>query len=195
MDPNTIERLERLGRLRADGSLTEEEFATAKAALLSGDLSDPRLTSGVDGLVRAGKGPELSDTWRRRFDFIDAHGLPNTPSSKAALKAIPFWSRSRLTNSIAGFIVGPFYFLYLGLWRPDVSIFAGSIALDVLATSLGLPDWCDRAIGFGAAGVYSVTAVPLYYLYIRRGIHSWNPLIWLRAGDRGQAAPPPSSGL
>lgn len=183
MNPVQLEQLERLARLKADGAINDAEYAAAKAQLLA--KADAPITPAATPAPWTSDpthdDTRLSTTWQLRFRFLDEHGMPNTRTYKAAWRRVPMWSRNRIAFTGLGLILGPFYFLYLGLWRPALSLFAASLVYAAIVSAMGLPDTLDRVAWVIPAVFYAYTAIPLYYLKRRRGIHSWNPFVWRHA--------------
>lgn len=186
MDPAQLDRLERLARLRADGTLTQTEFDRAKAGLLedgSPASARPSLPLASDDQPAAdptmplAADAELSPTWRLRFAFMDAHGLPKARSWRIAYRKVPFRTKFRVGISLLGYLLGFFYFLYLGLWRPALSLLAISILFAVVLDALKLPSTYDHLAVTVPAVLCGMTVIPLYYLKVRHGIHSWNPFL------------------
>jgi hypothetical protein len=179
MDQTTFDKLERLAKLRADGALSDAEYDVEKAKLLAGA---PTAAATGAHTVRP---PEpaidearLSPVWRERFQLIDQHGMPNTRAYSEAMRNVAFWDRTRHVLAPLAFVLGPFYFLYLGLWRPAISLTGATIAYSFVLDALQVPNSFDRVAWVIPAVAFAWTCIPLYYLRVRRGIHSWNPMIW-----------------
>ncbi|MCV7284557.1 DUF2628 domain-containing protein [Mycolicibacterium wolinskyi] len=118
----------------------------------------------------------LSTSWRRRFDFFDTYGLPNsTPQSKAAYRALPFGTKLRLTSNVLAFLFGPIYFFVKGMWRKGLTLLAVAVSVAVAMVFLNVPDSIGRAVGIGVAALAMSTANYAYYLHIVKNSQSWNP--------------------
>lgn len=118
----------------------------------------------------------LATSWRLRFDFFDAYGLPSsTPAAKAAYRALPFGTKLRLTSNILAFLFGPIYFFVKGMWRKGLTLLALALSAAVLMALLGVPESVGRAVGIGIAALAMSTANYAYYLHIVRRSESWNP--------------------
>lgn len=179
MDQSTFDALERLSKLHADGVLSAAEYEAEKTRVLSMRASTPASTSA------ASPPPEppideasLAPVWRERFRYIDEAGMPTTRAYSEAMRRVPFVERMRLVISPVAFLFGPFYFVYLGLWRPALSLFGALFVTAVIADTIGVPAWLDRSWYVIPGVIYAWTCIPLYYLRVRRGIHSWNPMVW-----------------
>ncbi|MDR2689669.1 MAG: DUF2628 domain-containing protein [Azoarcus sp.] len=64
--------------------------------------------------------PELSETWKFRFDFYERYGLPSLKPSaefQAAFKALPFKDRAKINVSIWAFFFSFIYLFIIGLKR------------------------------------------------------------------------------
>jgi hypothetical protein len=181
MDSSTLDRLERLAKLRTDGALSDSEYLAAKAAVLSDlpPITDQRPEGeAVKAESQSNVPGQLSENWRKRFGFVDQYGLPNSQTYSAAIALLPFWERARMVMSPLGFFFGPFYFVYLGLWKPAITLIGVSLIYALLLDAIEVPPWFDRASYVLPAVAYGWTCIPLYYLKVRRGVHSWNPMVW-----------------
>ena len=183
MDQSTFDKLERLAKLRTDGALSDAEYDIEKSKLLAAQsaTSDnasaaaPRIEAAIDET-------KLAPIWRERFRLIDEHGMPNSRAHSLAMQQVAFWDRTRLVLSPLAFLFGPFYLLYLGLWRPAISLTVATFVFTAITDGIGVPDWFDRLTYIIPGAVFAFVCIPLYYLRVRRGIHSWNPMIWWGAG-------------
>ncbi|WP_419826904.1 DUF2628 domain-containing protein [Sphingomonas sp.] len=185
MDQASLNRLEQLARLKEAGALTDEEFAIAKTTVLEHKVTANRASTTpraeVSTSAKAAETLSLSATWRFRFDFLDTHGLPGTPSYQAAFRALSLWNKIRVRSSFWGLVFGPFYLLYLGLWRAALTVTAGLIAVVVLLALLGASDDALQPLGAGFGGLIASTCVPLYYLKVVCKKNRWNPIVWRTA--------------
>lgn len=121
---------------------------------------------------------ELKPKWRERFEFFEAHGAPDSDGFKAAIKARPFLKRITIVFSFLGFFVGPFYFLYLGMWRKALTLFACAIVLfliELLIYSMTGRD-ISQILGFVLSGLSACTVNYSYYLKRIKGSDGWNIL-------------------
>lgn len=69
---NLSDELERLGKLRQQGLLTEEEFAQAKSKLLQGDDTPRDRGTGLGGLLQ---NPSLGDAANRYISYRIVTGV------------------------------------------------------------------------------------------------------------------------
>jgi hypothetical protein len=179
MDQSTFDKLERLAKLRANGALSDSEYDVEKAKLLAAgpamnpsvSLVEPRVEAPIDEA-------KLAPIWRERFRLIDEHGMPNSRAHSIAMQNVGTWERVTLALSPLAFLLGPFYLLYLGLWRPAISLTAATLVFSAVTDAIGIPAWLDRITYLVPSAVFAFVCIPLYYLRVRRGIHSWNPMIW-----------------
>lgn len=182
MDQSTFDKLERLAKLRTDGVLSPDEYDTEKAKLLAGTSAAAKSAAATprraEPLIDEGG---LAPVWRERFQLIDTHGMPNTRAYTDAMRDMTFWDRTRFVLSPLAFVFGPFYFFYLGLWRPALSLIGASIVYSVVLEILQVPASFDRVAWVIPAVAFAWACIPLYYLRVRRGIHSWNPMVWWNA--------------
>lgn len=119
---------------------------------------------------------QLSASWRQRFDFFNAYGLPSsTPESKTAYRALPFGAKFRLTSNILAFLFGPIYFFVKGMWRKGLTLLGLTGGVAVVLVLLGVPDTFGRAVGIGMAALAMTVANYAYYLQGVKGSESWNP--------------------
>ena len=202
--PRTVDiaNIERLARLREQGVLSEAEFTTAKARVLAQAQQVP----GASGNIAAAGSSSMQQTsplrasahhdpqaadwqpssrwWQKRFAFYDQYGLRDTPERRQQLQARGERARGISEFNLVGLLLGPFYFLYLGLWRPALVLLAGVVAsillIDPIVARL-LPDidvqssdyTIVMSVAFALA--FAMTAAPLYYLKRRCGVERWNP--------------------
>lgn len=175
-----IDQLERLARLKADGLISEEELAAAKARLLadaSTASSPPPHPEAPPTQALAANDADLPPIWRERFQLMDRYGQPYATDYRAALKGKGLWTRYRLRSSPLAFFFGPFYYLYLGLWRPALVLLALTIAGGAVLDDLGATHELDTGFTIGVGALYAACAIQLYYLRRRHGINRWNPFV------------------
>lgn len=185
MDQSTFDKLERLAKLRTDGALSDAEYVIEKAKLLSGAQPAAGMASAAGPRIEpAIAEAKLAPIWRERFRLIDEHGMPNSRAHSVAMRDVGTWERVRLALSPPAFILGPLYLLYLGLWRPAISLTGASLVYSVVCDAIGVPASFDRVAWVIPGAAFAYVCIPLYYLRVRRGIHSWNPFIWW-SSDRG----------
>ncbi|QNE32513.1 DUF2628 domain-containing protein [Sphingomonas sp. NBWT7] len=183
MDQSTYDKLERLANLHRDGALSAAEYDDEKAKLLSGappasgngNPAAPRVEPTIDE-------SKLAPIWQERFELIDKHGMPKSRAYTAAVQHLSAIKTAQLVMSPLAFLLGPLYYVYLGLWRPALSLCAATIAFTAITDALQVPAWFDRATYIIPSAVFAWVCVPLYYLRVRQGVHSWNPMIWWGAG-------------
>ena len=117
----------------------------------------------------------LSSSWRKRFDFFDTYGLPNSsPEAKAAFKALSFGARMQIGSNFLAFLFGPLYFFVKGMWRKGLTLLGLFGAVGVVMALVNAPDNWARAASIGVAAVAMNAANYAYYLHVTRGSRSWN---------------------
>ncbi|WP_342625172.1 DUF2628 domain-containing protein [Pseudomonas alkylphenolica] len=127
-----------------------------------------------------------SAKWQERFAFFDAHGAPNSPTYKPALKQLPFGKKILVNANIIAFFFGPIYLFVLGLWKKNLAligiIVAVSIVIDILFGLAGMitPQPVDVGIGFATNILYALSTNYAYYLKERKGEQGWNPFKGMR---------------
>ena len=87
-----VDELERLGRLREQGVLTNEEFQREKSKLLGEDKHAAAI---------AGSRPK-SDPWAPRFAFFDEYGSPFSRKATEGLRHMGVMERTRIVFNIWG---------------------------------------------------------------------------------------------
>ncbi|OFB36493.1 hypothetical protein BA059_23600 [Mycolicibacterium sp. (ex Dasyatis americana)] len=118
----------------------------------------------------------LSDSWRWKFDFFNAYGLPSaSPEAKAAYRNLSFMAKLRLTSNILAFLFGPLYFFVKGMWRKGLTLLGIAITAGVVLTVLDVSDTIGRSVGIAIGALAMSTANYAYYLHAVRGSQSWNP--------------------
>lgn len=120
---------------------------------------------------------QLSPAWQQRFAFFAAYGLPSSSrESQAAIRALPFRDRIRITSNFVAMIFFPFYFFVKGMWRKGLVWVGVVIACGAAGIALDVSDQIARAIGIGLACGSMTTANFAYYLHAVHGSVSWNIL-------------------
>lgn len=127
-----------------------------------------------------------SAKWQERFAFFDAHGAPNAPAYKPALKQLPFKKKILVNANIIAFFFGPIYLFVLGLWKKNLALLGimvvASLLIDVLFGLAGMesPKQVDFAFGLAFNLLYALTTNYAYYLKERKGEQGWNPFKGMR---------------
>lgn len=160
-----VDEIERLGRLKEQGILTEEEFHREKSKILTG-FTEPAKATGSDVLPRA---------WEERFAFFDENGNPFSRRATAAMREMGVWERTRIVFNIWGMLFGPFYFLYLGIPKRAAGLAGIGIMVGLLLIHNDLWSPESRWYGFVVAACFAVTANYFYYIKVRHGRDEWNP--------------------
>ncbi|KPX31908.1 MULTISPECIES: DUF2628 domain-containing protein [Pseudomonas syringae group] len=129
---------------------------------------------------------QYSDKWKERFAFFEAHGGPNAPGFKPALKQLPFLKKVKINFNFFAFFFGPIYLFIMGLWKKNLSFIAimivVSIASDIVMEKYGFryAREASSALGFVFNALYGQLTNYAYYLNEVKGKQSWNPLEGLR---------------
>lgn len=138
---------------------------------------------GGDSMVHEGTRPDAdtgrapSAKWQFRFDFFDAYGVPGwgkpSPEYAAALRALSFRDRTKITMNFSAVFFNVFYLLYLRLWRKAITVFVVGIALGVLSTVLDLPGALDTGISVGWWVLVGMRTNLYYYEHRVKGRQTW----------------------
>ncbi|VVO48228.1 hypothetical protein PS850_00164 [Pseudomonas fluorescens] len=129
---------------------------------------------------------KYSAKWQERFAFFDAHGAPNAPGYKPALKLLPFKQKITINANIIAFFFGPIYLFVLGLWKKNLTLIAIIIALSLaLEVVYALVDFSfakqvNFAMGFAFNLLYALSTNYAYYLKEQKGEQGWNPFKGMR---------------
>ena len=77
----------------------------------------------------------LSLAWTRRFALIDQAGGPGLPRISDLTRR----QRSQISFNFLAYLLGPIYYVYLGLWRQALTLTALSAICITAAIALGIP--------------------------------------------------------
>jgi len=119
----------------------------------------------------------LSETWRFRFEFFAAYGVPGSlktsPEYTTAFRVLPMRQRIKLNMNLLGFLFGIFYLLHLRLWKKALVVFGVGLVLGLLAVALALPSTVDTALTLGL-WLYVASRVNVYHYENRMlGRQTW----------------------
>ncbi|KPC08404.1 MULTISPECIES: DUF2628 domain-containing protein [Pseudomonas syringae group] len=129
---------------------------------------------------------QYNDKWKERFAFFEAHGGPNAPGFRPALKQLPLLKKVKINFNVFAFFFGPVYLFILGLWKKNLSFIAMivvvSFALDMVMDMFEFryAKEASSALGFVFNALYGQLTNYAYYLKEVKGEHSWNPFQGLR---------------
>ncbi len=117
-----------------------------------------------------------SEKWRRRFAAIDKAGGERTrwwrwPEGKQLT-----WKEKRLiTSNLWAFVFGPFYYLYLGMWRKAITLSLFALVIDVIlgmaGDALNVP--IDKFLWIVSAVIFKQCANVDYYRKTVLGRKEW----------------------
>ncbi|MCA8258266.1 DUF2628 domain-containing protein [Burkholderia sp. AU31624] len=80
----------------------------------------------------------LSDKWRRRFAAIEKAGGERTRWWRwPEAKQLTGKEKRLITSNLWAFVFGPFYYLYLGMWRKAITLSLLALVIDVLLGMAG----------------------------------------------------------
>lgn len=170
-----ISKLERLTDLRRIGALTPEEFEEQKALLLqksglqSGDQTTKQVVE-TPGETEKG----LSIVWKERFSFFSEYGSTWSRKGAEEITRMAVFERIKYILNFWAFVFGPFYFMFLGLWKSAISLIAMSLIIIIVLDSI-LPESMQRFSGIVSAVLFASTANYAYFLRRIKRIDSWNP--------------------
>jgi hypothetical protein len=127
--------------------------------------------------------PDLSATWKFRFDFYDRYGtrtLMNASDEfKAAFKNLGFADRIKVNANLWAFFFSFIYLFILGLWRQAVLVLAAVLGLSVafmLLSSVApgiLADIISRATGILFGFFVAIRTNVWYYHEKTKGDIGW----------------------
>jgi hypothetical protein len=129
---------------------------------------------------------KYSAKWQERFAFFDAHGAPNAPGYKEALKQLPGKQKRTINANFIAFFFGPIYLFVLGLWKKNLTLIAIMVALSfALDAVYALTDFAyakqlNFAVGFAFNLSYALMTNYAYYLKEQKGEQGWNPFKGMR---------------
>ncbi|QVX17763.1 DUF2628 domain-containing protein [Pseudomonas congelans] len=127
-----------------------------------------------------------SDKWKERFAFFEAHGGPNAPGFRPALKQLPFLKKVKINFNFFAFFFGPVYLFIMGLWKKNLSFIAIMIVVSVASDIvMEMFDFryareASSALGFVFNALYGQLTNYAYYLNEVKGKQSWNPFEGIR---------------
>ena len=105
---------------------------------------------------------DVPERWKRRFRAIHAAGGPRLPNAKA----LPFWERQRTMFNVFGFLFGPVYYLYLGMWKKALTLFVACVVVIVVIAIVLVMTGYGRyatALNYGAAALFGIRVNIDYY--------------------------------
>jgi hypothetical protein len=111
---------------------------------------------------------QIPEKWKKKFLIIEEAGGVNTLD----VGELTFGKRFSLFWNIWALLFGPFYYLFLGLWRQALSYFSATFIAIVLLVAGGLIEIAD-AIGVGVSIFYMMRANVLYYRKVVLGQNRW----------------------
>lgn len=118
----------------------------------------------------------LSEKWRLRFAAIEKAGGERTrwwrwPEGKALTRK----ERRLITSNLWAFVFGPFYYLYLGLWRKAITLSLVALVIDVVlgmaGDALNVP--VDNFLWLVSAIMFKQCANVDYYRKMVLGLREW----------------------
>ena len=124
--------------------------------------------------------PGLSEKWKKRFDFYERHGVPDTKNKAkhkdhaAALQALPFRERALVSmNFYAFFFTFIYYGLFLKMWRQAVILLGAILGIGIVGGMFDIPDSILQGVGWGIGFYAAFRANGLYYLKRTQGDIGW----------------------
>lgn len=117
---------------------------------------------------------QLKPKWQFIFGFFDKNGLPNEkrPAYKANYRKLTYWQKIKVSTNIFAFLFTFFYFLYLGMWRKAITLFALSLIVAAIAANY-LPNTNYLPLIL-LGSLASATANIAYYLHQKKNSKSFN---------------------
>jgi hypothetical protein len=127
--------------------------------------------------------PNLSDTWKFRFDFYDRYGTRSLTNAsdefKAAFLKLGLSDRIKVNGNLWAFFFVFIYLFVLGLWRQAVLVLAAALVLIVVFVLLYsvfpplLADIISRMVGFVFAALVAMRTNIWYYHEKTKGGSGW----------------------
>jgi hypothetical protein len=82
--------------------------------------------------------PEMADKWKRRFAAIGKAGGERTRWWQwPEAKQLTGKEKRLITSNLWAFVFGPFYYLYLGLWRKAITLSLVALLIDFILGMAG----------------------------------------------------------
>ncbi|QBQ96919.1 DUF2628 domain-containing protein [Paraburkholderia pallida] len=101
-------------------------------------LDAARSTPGSSRASTADDFAELPEKWRQRFATIEKAGGERVRWWRwPAAKQLSTKEKRLITSNLWAFVFGPFYYLYLGLWRKAITLSLVALVLDVILSMAG----------------------------------------------------------
>jgi hypothetical protein len=119
--------------------------------------------------------PDLSEAWRKRFEFFSQHGRPTGKDASAALGRRSYRDRATILFNPWGFIFGIIYFVVLGIPKRGIGLGAVGLLLSILSGEL-TGHYDSRLVAFTMQVLYAMTANYYRYIKVTEGRDEWNPL-------------------
>ena len=144
---------------------------TATAAQDSGRADgDAVLRARIDDL------PDLPEKWRLRFEAIEKAGGDRVRWWRwPDAKRLNWRERQRIYSNFWAFLFGPFYYLYLGMWRNAITLTVISAllceAVGLGCDALNIP--IDRVLWIVSAVIYTHCANISYYRKTVLKLNRW----------------------
>ncbi|WP_434562426.1 DUF2628 domain-containing protein [Pseudomonas sp. Z4-20] len=130
---------------------------------------------------------KYSAKWQERFAFFDAHGAPNDPRYKEAVKTLPDFKKKILINAnVIAFFFGPIYLFVLGLWKKNLALLGTFLAINILLSvvfaiiGMDFPRPLSMGLNIAMSMMYALMTNYAYYLKEVKGEQGWNPLKGMR---------------
>lgn len=128
--------------------------------------SAARPTIDVSTSASVGDSSGISEKWRQRFAAIEKAGGERTrwwrwPEGKQLTGK----EKRLITSNLWAFVFGPFYYLYLGLWRKAITLLVVVLVIDfileIVGNAVGFP--VDRFLWIVSAIIFKQCANVDYY--------------------------------
>ena len=117
----------------------------------------------------------LSAGWQNKINFIEGVSPQTYRNYTKSLLKFPIMERfSRV--SFLGACFGPFYYLWLGMWRKAIVIITIIVIAELIADAIG-GKFIETVCRAATAGYCSVSVMFDYFNKVRNGDNSWFP--WL----------------
>ena len=120
--------------------------------------------------------PALSEKWRLRFAVIEKAGGERARWWKWSEWKQLTWKEKRLiTSNLWGFVFGPLYYVYLGMWRKAITLMLVVTVIDVIIGMTGdaLDVPLDKSLWLVSALAFKQCANIDYYRKIVLNRREW----------------------
>jgi hypothetical protein len=117
----------------------------------------------------------ISAGWQNKFDLVESINPQTYSNYTKVMLSLPFMERL-FRSSMLGFFFGPFYYIWLGMWRKAIFIILTVVVLGVITDAMDIT-FLDPFYRIATAFYCSRAVMFDYYNKVKNGDNSWFP--WL----------------